>query len=67
MKESSAFYLRLILTYVFNRSAIVVQLAEEDVKIITEECEISKDAAEALLRNFNGNLKEALRSYIAGQ
>ena len=44
-----------------------VELREEDVKLITDECEISKDAAEALLRNCQGNLDEALRAYISGQ
>eukprot|EP01036_Dinobryon_divergens_P024182 gene24183-32609_t len=44
-----------------------VNLREEDIKMITDECEISKDAAEALLRNYNGNIEEALRAYISGQ
>lgn len=54
-------------SYLTSYRVQTVNLREEDIKLITDECEISKDAAEALLRNYNGNIEEALRAYISGQ
>ncbi len=39
-------------------------LAEDDIKTVIEECELSRDAAEALLRSNGAVLKRALVAYV---
>lgn len=43
-----------------------VTVNPDDVKTLVEELEISKDAAERLLRKNNGNLMEALEYFVLG-
>jgi len=48
-----------------SSSAIVVK--EEDVKLIIDECEISREAAESLLKMNSGDLSLALVSFARGE
>jgi len=42
-------------------------LAPEDLTLISEECELTKEAAEQLLRKNNGEVEKALRYFINNQ
>mmetsp|Transcript_32535 Transcript_32535/g.46941 ORF Transcript_32535/g.46941 Transcript_32535/m.46941 type:complete len:116 (+) Transcript_32535:46-393(+) len=44
-----------------------MKLSEEDIKVVMEECDMPKEAAEALLRGNDGVLKSALMAYVTGQ
>lgn len=46
------------------KAAIV--LSQTDLQAVTEECELTKEQAESLLRKYNGDLKAALQAYIKG-
>lgn len=50
----------------FSANSNVVVLKEEDVKLLVDECEISKEAAEELLKKNDGDIGKAIRSYING-
>jgi phage-related protein len=39
-------------------------IAEEDLKLIVDELEITRDAAEILLKKNGGNAKSVLVSYV---
>ena len=41
-------------------------ISQADIELIVEECEISKDKAETLLRKNQGKVKDAIISYING-
>ena len=47
-----------------RKAAIVV--SPTDLQAVTEECELTKEQAESLLRKYNGDLKTALQAYIEG-
>mmetsp|Transcript_11103 Transcript_11103/g.11964 ORF Transcript_11103/g.11964 Transcript_11103/m.11964 type:complete len:123 (-) Transcript_11103:150-518(-) len=51
---------------VSNETVENITLKEEDVKLLVDECEITKEQAENLLRSQKGNLTEALRYYLQG-
>ena len=41
-------------------------LSPQDVAVVMEECDLTKEMAERLLRKNNGVLKDSLTSYIRG-
>eukprot|EP01038_Epipyxis_sp_PR26KG_P005942 gene5942-8190_t len=45
----------------------VITILEDDIKLIVDECEVTKEAAEALLRANGGILKSALISFVRGK
>ena len=49
-----------------DAAAKALSIAPADIQAVAEECELSKEQSEALLRKNGGDLKAALRSYIRG-
>jgi NACalpha-BTF3-like transcription factor len=43
-----------------------ITIESSDIDLVAEECEISKEKAESLLRKNHGNAKEAIIKYIQG-
>jgi NACalpha-BTF3-like transcription factor len=39
-------------------------IKEEDIKFFMDECDISRDAAEAILKINSGDLRAAINAYI---
>jgi post-segregation antitoxin (ccd killing protein) len=54
--------LSLTLTSDFRQASI--NISHADIVAISEECEITKEQAEALLRKHGGELKAAVTAYI---
>ena len=55
-----------IIYILFISSSTIVVVKEADTKQLMDECEISKDAAESLLRKSNGDIALAIKEYIHG-
>jgi len=49
-----------------DAAAKALTIASTDIQAVAEECEVSKEQAEALLRKNGGDLKATLRSFIRG-
>ena len=47
-------------------AAKAITLSATDIQAVTEECDMNKEQAEALLRKHGGDLKLALQAYIRG-
>lgn len=47
---------------IFRSQAVTIR--EEDTKLLMDECEISKEAAESRLRAAQGDIKKAIYTYI---
>ena len=47
-------------------AAKAITLSPTDIQAVTEECDMNKEQAEALLRKHGGDLKLALQAYIRG-
>jgi NACalpha-BTF3-like transcription factor len=42
-------------------------IKKEDIEIIVDECELTKDKAERLLRKHQGSVQDAIASFIRGE
>lgn len=54
-----------IKNYFYRRQAIIV-IPPAHVLAFSEECDVTKEQAELLLRKHGGNFKAALSAYIKG-
>mmetsp|Transcript_25102 Transcript_25102/g.37007 ORF Transcript_25102/g.37007 Transcript_25102/m.37007 type:complete len:91 (+) Transcript_25102:47-319(+) len=43
-----------------------IKISRDDILLIANELEVSKDEAEKMLRKFSGDVKSALSSFISG-
>jgi hypothetical protein len=43
-----------------------VSISPTDLQCVTDECDLTKEQAESLLRKYNGDLKAALQAHIEG-
>eukprot|EP01031_Cornospumella_fuschlensis_P039141 gene39141-47620_t len=50
-----------------SSSSTAAVIKEEDVKSLVEDCEISREQAEALLRKHEGNVRAAMTHFATGQ
>lgn len=64
-KQRYIIFIILILILIIIISTI--KIAAEDVALIADECEITNIAAEHLLRNNDGDVKNALASFVKGE
>lgn len=55
-----------IVTNVRTDEVPLIKISREDIVLVAEELEISKEEAERVLRNSGGNAKTALINFIDG-
>lgn len=48
-------------------SSTTVTLKEDEIKLVVEECDISREAAEALLKANHGDINAALVAFARGE
>ena len=44
-----------------------VVIRREEIDLIADECELTKERAEHLLRKYNGNVQDAIAAFIKGE
>eukprot|EP01041_Mallomonas_annulata_P009235 gene9235-19154_t len=47
-------------------SVSAIRISQEDISVLTDELDITKDMAERMLQTHGGNLKAALSAYVNG-
>mmetsp|Transcript_15718 Transcript_15718/g.15855 ORF Transcript_15718/g.15855 Transcript_15718/m.15855 type:complete len:94 (-) Transcript_15718:245-526(-) len=50
-----------------DASAPTIRISQEDITVLTEEIEVTKDVAERMLQAYGGSLKAALTAYVTGE
>eukprot|EP01036_Dinobryon_divergens_P047277 gene47277-63360_t len=49
-----------------DESVSAIRISQEDISVLTDELDITKDMAERMLQTHGGNLKAALSAYVNG-
>ena len=51
----------------YSTATTTAAIKDEDVKVIVEDCEVSKETAELYLRHFEGDLHKVLTAFARGE